>query len=366
MTHRRDRSPGTAETRAVAILLVALVGTACPPLATADKAAATLTRYNKRVDRSIDKALAYLAKQQDKEGVFVSPMQGNAGITSLCVMAFLAKGHTPGNGPYGEVINKGIDVVLRSQQPNGMVIGPQGGRSHGPMYSHAIATLLLSEVSGMVDRRRQKEIDKVLPKGLKVLLAAQQVTKEAPHRGGWRYQPHSTDSDISCSGWALMALRSARGNGARVPKDAIDKALGYVMLCKAPDGGFCYQPGKEPGLARTGTAVLCLELCGRHGQEPSLDGGKWILDHLHDRFGGGGGHFYYGLYYCSQAMFQLGGAAWQQWATHMYEMMLQYQRADGSWPEGSGTEGKAGSVYATAMSVLAMSVSYRQLPIYQR
>jgi hypothetical protein len=44
-------------------------------------------------------------------------------------------------------------------------------------------------------------------------------------------------------------------------------------------------------------------------------------------------------------------------------MMLKYQGKDGSWPEASS---RAGPCYATAMSVLALSVSYRQLPIYQR
>jgi hypothetical protein len=47
-------------------------------------------------------------------------------------------------------------------------------------------------------------------------------------------------------------------------------------------------------------------------------------------------------------------------------MMLQFQKPDGSWPDAAGGEGNAGPCYATAMSVLAMSVSYCQLPIYQR
>ena len=50
----------------------------------------------------------------------------------------------------------------------------------------------------------------------------------------------------------------------------------------------------------------------------------------------------------------------------MYEMMLKHQARNGSWPAGSGNESSAGHAYATAMGVLAMSVSYRQLPIYQR
>jgi hypothetical protein len=125
-------------------------------------------------------------------------------------------------------------------------------------------------------------------------------------------------------------------------------------------------PGKEPGLARTGTALLCLELCGRHGDKAAVGAGEWILKHLHRQYGGRDGFFYYGLYYCSQGMFQLGGKYWTTWARHLYKMMLDHQRKDGSWPQGRGNESKAGTAYSTAMGVLALAVSYRQLPIYQR
>ena len=47
-------------------------------------------------------------------------------------------------------------------------------------------------------------------------------------------------------------------------------------------------------------------------------------------------------------------------------MMLKFQKKDGSWPPGGASEATAGACYATAMGVLAMTVSYRQLPIYQR
>jgi hypothetical protein len=64
-------------------------------------------------------------------------------------------------------------------------------------------------------------------------------------------------------------------------------------------------------------------------------------------------------------MFQLGDRHWRQFAPHMYEMMLKFQQTDGSWPQAGGGEAKAGPCYSTAMGVLAMAVSYRQLPIYQ-
>jgi hypothetical protein len=283
-------------------------------------------------------------------------------VTSLCVMAFLAKGHTPGAGPYGDLINKGIDYVFSQQQASGLLV--KTGQSHGPMYSHTISTLMLSEVSGMVSPARQKRIDEALGKAMALILKAQKVRKASTHQGGWRYQTTSGDSDISCTGWALMSLRSSRNNGASVPLAAIEQAVRFVMNCRMRDGGFAYQPGSGSGLARTGTALLCLELCGRHREAACIGAGKYILTHVPRSFGAT--FFYYGLYYCAQGMFQLGGSEWEKFAAHMYEMMLKFQKPDGSWPQGSSNEAAAGVSYSTAMGVLAMSVSYRQLPIYQR
>jgi prenyltransferase beta subunit len=330
--------------------------------ARADEAAPEIARYDAPIDKSVDRALAYLAGKQLKDGSFECPMRGNSGVTSLCVMAFLAKGNTPGRGPYGEMINRGVDFVLANQKDDGLLIGPTV--SHGPMYSHLISTLMLSEVSGMVDPARQKLIDAALSKAVKLTLAAQRVVKSPAQQGGWRYQHTSGDSDMSVTGWALMGLRSCRNNGAPVPRQAVQDALNFVMNCRCPDGGFGYTGPNEPLLARTGTALLCLELCGRHEDKSAVAAGEWILANLPKRFGGT--NFYYGVYYCTQGMFQLGGKYWRGWAEGMYDMMLKNQQADGAWPAGESAEAPAGDCYSTAMGVLAMSVSYRQLPIYQR
>ncbi len=345
----------------LSVFIIVAVSSGSPALA--DEAEPVLEKYKEEIDKSLDKALGFLARSQLKDGSFESGMPQNAGVTSLSVMAFLAKGHVPGSGVYGDVIDKGIDFILDNQKPNGMLIGRT--ISHGPMYGHMISTLMLSEASGMVNRARQKRVDDALAKALKLILAAQKVGKDTPaHAGGWRYQSDSRDSDLSCSGWAIMSLRSARNNGAAVPREAIDEALKFVMTCRAPDGGFGYQGPVSPGLARTGTALLCLELCGRHGDPAGEAAGQWILEHAPRQFGDT--HFYYGMYYCAQGMFQLGGRFWQSWAETMVPMMLKRQQKDGSWPQGVGNEATAGPCYATAMGVLAMSVSYRQLPIYQR
>jgi hypothetical protein len=356
------KSPvGLARTAIIAAALLAALA-AWPSPARADEATPALEQYKEKLDASLDRALAYLAAHQEKDGSFRSDMPQNTAVASLCVMAFLAKGHTPGAGPYGDVINRGVDFVLSTLKPNGMLIS--NSASHGPMYCHTISTLMLSEVSGMMDAKRQAKLDDALAKAIKLLLSAQEVDKPSLHQGGWRYQDNSNDSDMSVTGWALMSLRSARNNGAPVPKESVDKAVRFVMNCRCPDGGFGYTGPAAPGLARTGTALLCLELCGRHRDAAAIAAGDWILANLPKQFGGA--HFYYGIYYCSQSMFQLGDRYWERWAVNMYDMMLKYQRKDGSWPQGVSAEAVAGASYSTAMGVLAMSVSCRQLPIYQR
>ena len=360
---RRLRAP-------VACLLSALMATCTLTVpatrALGDEASPALVKYQERIDESIARALVWLAEEQKEDGSWTQNerTRNATGLTGLCLMAFLAKGYTPGVGPHGDVINKGIDFLVANQKPNGMLI--RGSEGHGPMYSHCIASLTLSEVSGMVDRERQKKIDKTLAKAMKVILAAQQMPKDGNHAGGWRYNHDSRDSDISCTSWAIMAHRSARNNGAAVPTQAIERGLGYIMRCQVRrDGGFAYQPGGGSGWGRTGTALLCLELCGRHRDRAALMGGEWVLKNLPTHYGRGN-HFSYAMYYCSQGMFQLGDEYWERWASRMYDVMLKAQEKSGKWPRAHENVGEGGDYYTTAMAVLAMSVSYRQLPIYQR
>jgi hypothetical protein len=348
-------------------LWACLAGIAC-----ADEESARLAAYHQRVDQAVERGLAFLATQQ------VSAIQagenrlpglagsfrgwhepGNTGITSLGVMAFLSKGYTPGAGRYGAVINHGIDYVLSTQQASGLIARRQASQN-GIMYSHSISTLLLAEASGMVDPSRQRRIDDALPKALALLLAAQNVEKPDAHAGGWRYSPITVDSDLSLTGWAIMALRAGRLNGAPIPKENAAKAVEYILKCRRADGGFAYQPGQGATVGLTGCAVLCLELCGEHGNTAVTPAGDFILAHMPDR-NDGGMKTYYAFYYCSQATFQLGSRYWETWAPRMYDSLLQTQQPNGAWPGG-----EVGETYNTAMSVLAMTVAYRQLPIYHR
>ena len=182
--------------------------------------------WKDRVDPSVDRGLNYLVRSQLNDGSYPGSYGNSCGIPALAGMAFLSRGHLPTEGPYADSLNKIIDFLIGRQNREGLYTGGQYGS--GPMYGHNIATLFLSEVSGMVDPDRQKKINGSLPRALSLILRAQAVQKSSRHKGGWRYHPNSRDSDTSCSGWALMALRSAKLNGADVPDKAIADAVAYL------------------------------------------------------------------------------------------------------------------------------------------
>ncbi len=312
---------------------------------------------------AVDRALVYLQSTQQPNGSWVSQIGANTGITSLCVMAFLARGHTPGRGPHKETIDRAIRWVIR-QSRDGLIIRDT---SHGPLYSHGISTMMLGEVLGMVPEGRDgfEDLSRVYLDAINVILRAQNVSKDRSSRGGWRYHPNSIDSDISCTGWQLLALRAAQGNGFPVPRRNIDGAVDYVKRCIHPLGGFGYQPGGDPTAARTGTGILSLQICGEFNSAEAFQGGDWLLKHpLEWR----GPFFFYAVYYCSQGMYQLGGEYWRRWRPLVETLLVSRQRANGSWPTppDETLELHAGPAYCTAMAALALSVDFKLLPIYQR
>ena len=333
------------------ILIITLLFLAAPLHAQLD-----VPELRDKVDAAITKGLDFIVTQQRADGAFPGENYGGTtAIPALAGMAFLARGHLPDLPPYGETINRCIDYVLTCADPTGYM----GATADGKMYSHCIATLFLSECSGMVSPERQERINAVLPKAVKVILDAQRVQKNERDQGGWRYTPNAGDSDMSCSGWALMALRSARLNGAPIPPEAIAAAVAYVKRHHSANrGGFGYQgPGETVTLS--GAGILCLELCGSHNDPFSLKTSEFLMtcyERLqHEGYG------FYGMYYSSQALFQLGGENWKKFAHWMYATWLPLQRPDGSW-----NKGENGPVYQTAMCILSLAVPYRQLPIYQR
>ena len=315
-----------------------------------------------RVDASIIKALEYLAAEQQPNGSWKNLSYGDCtAITSLSVMAFMAAGHLPDEGPYGEVLTRGIRWVLDHQEANGMIVHK---RSHGPMYSHGICTLMLAEAAGMVGPADADRIQRALERAVRLILESQAIDKDRRHAGGWRYQIDSRDSDLSVTAWQVLALRAAKDIGCDVPAEAIDQAIEYVRHCSVIDlRGFGYQPGSGRTETLTGTGITALEVCGVHDAPESRGGGDYLLANPIDR---DTTYTFYGVYYSGVGMFKLGGHYADGSRRALVTFLLPEQNADGSWESPHGGERTHGRPYATALAVLALAIEYRYLPIYQR
>jgi hypothetical protein len=306
------------------------------------------------VDQAVGRALEYLQRSQGPEGYWRSGAGRNPAITGLAVMAFLSAGHVPGEGPYGDTLERGIRWVLAVQQDNGLIAVD----ANQEMYHHGICTLMLAEVAGMTNPQLGAEVRQKLEKAVAVILRAQRTT--TGHAGGWRYRARGSDSDISVSGWQVMALRAAKDLGCDVPPRAIERAVDYINRCYDPrSGGYFYQPGIALSPACTGTSVLALLICGKeqHGRPELLKAASFMLQHPPWK----ARHPFYGMYYCTQAMYQLGDNYWNVYRPQLVAALLRTQRANGSW-DGENV----GPDYGTAMAVLALTVDYGFLPIYQR
>ncbi len=309
-----------------------------------------------RVDEAIDRALAFLKNVQDSDGSWGGGGGKNPAITALAVMAFLSAGHVPGEGPYADTVEHGIRWVMNRQQPNGL-IAAVGGHE---MYHHGICTLMLAEVAGMTQGKLAQDVRVKLEKAVAVVLKAQRKNGNAA--GGWRYRVVGTDADMSVTGWQLLALRAAKNLGCDVPTERIDMAVDYIKRSRDPrTGGFAYTPGGGYTIPCTGTGILGLEICGRdrHHSREALRAGAFLIKHPPQW---NSAHFFYAVYYCSQATFQLGNNYWNFYRPQLHKVLLDNQQGNGCWIDTSGY----GPSYGTAMSVLALTVEYRFLPIYQR
>jgi hypothetical protein len=335
----------------------------------------------RRMGDSVDRALAWLATQQAADGSFPTYPSGQPAATSLCVLAFLSRGHQPGVGPYGERLNRAIDFVVSCQMPDGLfsyeVPGPVyqvRQASHTASYNHGISGLMLGEVYGQVTGRRAEKVKAAIEKALAFTLQLQQRPKLAVDKGGWRYLRILTeaDSDISVTAWQVMFLRSAKNSEFDVPPQPVEQAMAYVGRCWDPKTGMFFYalPGASYGSSRgmTAAAIVTLSMGGQHDSPMALAAGDWLAAHPAQKPGDVMGiydKFIYSAYYSSQAAAQLGGRYWQRIYPPIVDLLLSYQSAKGSWPAEARLV-EFGDGLTTAFAVLALTPAYQLLPIYQR
>ena len=339
-----------------------------------------------RVDSAVDRGLAFLASQQQPDGSFPSYANAQPGVTSLCVLAFMAHGHTPGNGQYGERLERAVKFIVGCQKPSGaiMLVGsddPQMDRNVEHMvgalgsYDHAISALTLAELYGMNRPKNAAPLQDVINKSIRVTLEIQRWPKDMPEdNGGWRYINNfdESDSDLSLTGWHLMFLRSARNAGFDVPDQAIANAVAYVRRTfNARYGTFTYTINRGDTRSRgmTGAGILALGHAGFHNSTEAKRAAETLMGYSFQNYNDNGPNdrYHYSLFMCCQGMYQMGSPYWEQFFPRTARAVLAHQQSDGSWEaESFQRDQKYGNSYTTAMVILALGASNQLLPIFQR
>jgi len=323
-------------------------------------------RYGRGVPSAVrvinDRSLEYLAATQQEDGTWPGAQSG-PGITGICIMAFMASGEDPDFGPYAVHIRRALrDLVLNQNPKTGHVSGP----GHGPMYHHGLAMLALSEAYGVVDERllwegsnlaveQRRTVGQALELAVRCALTAQ----EKNPWGAWRYSPVSQDADTTVSGTVLMGLLGARNAGVEVPNEAIEKALGFFRINTMQNGNISYQPANSQGTGITRTAIgtLIYAVAKRKDWPEYRAAADFIKRRIDQDVNQ---HPFYGRYYMAQALFHSDLEAWNAWNQRTIKVLQEMQNEDGSFSSSYGP------AYGTGMSVLALALNYRLLPVYER
>ncbi|MFH5805831.1 prenyltransferase/squalene oxidase repeat-containing protein [Alienimonas sp. DA493] len=287
-------------------------------------------------------------------------------MTALCGLAWASGGSVPTGGPHADNAAAAARFLLDSQQPDGLFFAADSPDTppDGSMYGHGFATLYLCEILGELTEPRFD------PDAARAALvrAVRRITDSQNAAGGWRYVPTSADADISVTVCQIAALRSARDAGLDVPDGVVPAAIAYVRSCRNPaDGGFFYQADRREGsrFARSAAAVSALRTAGL--DDPAVEaeiaaGLRYLLAQRPGR--GGGAYPHYGRFYATRAAWQAGGETWAAWFPPMRDELVRTAIPDA--PGVFWRDGLINDEYATAMSVLALRVPARLLPIYRR
>ncbi len=300
------------------------------------------------VERAIDRGLEFLAKQQKKKGSIGDPPVASTGIALL---AFLANGHLPGKGLYGQTVERGVKFLLDVQHPYTGMLGSS-------MYEHGFALLALADVWGEMKDDEQRLQDGI-ERAVELALSSQKMNPT----GGWHYSPQMQSADISVTSAVLQAMRASREAFFEVPETTMQRAAAFVLSCANKDGGFAYTPSGGAGgsnVARTGIGVLSLLACGQSQRPEVLRGVAWLKKHpqLSEMPS-------YASYYAVLAMYQArtlaGESAWNEWYPKIQAQILKAQKKNGSFQGGL-----AGPEVDSGLMLIALSIQKGLLPLFQR
>ena len=332
--------------------------------------------------------------------------------TSIALLPFLGAGNTHLDGPYKEVVYRGLeqlktilDIELKELHPD----NPNFVSTFsGDLYGYGLTTLVMAEAFGMTgDPDLERYVN-----ALTVFLARHQHPL-----GGWRYEL-GQPGDITVTGWQVVALKSSQLAGAAVHSDIFrqaDKFLdsltppaplsrpGRTQVVANKVGGmnrdptryhylasFANSTTREPGECTSAVGLLCRLYTGWSSNDPRLLKGvnQLLKSNTHPAL------LLYRNFYLAQILLHIDHPAWEQWNRRNRDYLVRMQVTEttrmnqrnpafgsppceiGSWyltnPNGTTKNSirdrhlaPAGRLAHTALAILTLEVYYRLLPIYK-
>jgi hypothetical protein len=327
---------------------------------------------------ALERGLAWLARNQGPEGNWDS---NDLGLVSLGALAFLADGHMPGRGKYGDNVERALDYVLRNAKPSGLLNISNGQRD---MYNHGLATFVLGQAHGMTDHPLMND---TLDRALKLIASTQCAD------GGWDYRARRQNNghDLSLAVMQAKALRSAVDSGLEVPRDVTDLAIRGVQAryrsrsgrnglkdeaaARREPGQFTYN-GSRGTLAMAAAGVVCLQEFGQYDDWRIPKNMEVITQQIRGlkvRPGSDRLPFDpYTMYYVGQALYQVGGTHWREHYPKLRDAVVVTQarapddpNRDGQWTGGRWVPGKPGDLFGTSVGCFILAMPNRYLPILQ-
>jgi hypothetical protein len=341
------------------------------------RAEGPLVKYGDPVPRDVreiyDAGLRHLLKTQEASGAWKS-QHGSPAPTGMALMVLLASGEDPNFGPYRGQVRRAIRALINEQDA---AVGYIGGEGNPSMYHHGFAMLGLAEAYGVVDDRGLwteagaqggKGQGRSIGKALELAVRAAVTANKRNPTGGWHYGPEMQSADTSVSGAVLMGLLAARNAGIEVPDETIDRAIAYYVKMTSGAGQVGYSGGAGGGTdATTSIGVLVFSIARRQAL-PQYKQASAYLEKAsgaapaagNRMMGVRGNGSSYEHYYRAQALFQCDVAAWEKWNAGLVKTLKAAQAKDGSFSMSYGPE------VDTPLTLLALAVNFKFLPVYER
>ncbi len=358
----------------------------------------SLGRSGPQTEQAIESGLAFLIRNQQSDGHWSllgfdegqslqqHQLDSDTAATGLTLLAFQGAGYTHREFKYAERLNRAVEWLVSHQSPDGNLYVESDKLSNEScqLYSHAIATLALTEAYGMTQdpalrEAAQKAIDFI-------------VETQDPKRGGWRYYSETERrmTDTSVTGWMVTALHSGRLSGLKVNGKVWTGVDQWLETAQAADSEsqFRYDPnalltanndrdaseGRKPSKCMTAVGLLMRMYTGWDRNDPRLlEGASDLLKQLPTEFNAELRDTYY-WYYATQVLRHIDGPQWQKWNQALHPLLLSTQIPDGelagSWNPFTPVEDKwgrfGGRLYLTTLNLLSLEVDYRLLPLYEK